>query len=132
MKPPINNLPRGVLVTVSLSIIVLVSFAIFTASIGGDALDGKIENGHYFVRQGAPYKEVSFFQYIISAFLCLMASVAFFLLGNRVLYVLEIVGILKSKSALRICLNIFFGGICGSVFLYSIFIILHSLAMSRG
>lgn len=56
------------------SVITLISFAIFSAVLGGDALNGKIENGHYYVcgvlrdaQGGVVYKEVSRSTYVTSA-----------------------------------------------------------------
>ena len=41
------------------------AFAIITSILGGDALNGKIEDGHYYLRYGSRYTEVSamVFQY---------------------------------------------------------------------
>jgi len=121
------QLPQSFVWIVVSSVITLISFAAFTAALGGDALNGKIEEGHYYVRGvlrdsqgGVLYKEVSRSAYVASASLCLLASIAFFLIGNRVLHLLEKQGILKSEKKLRTVLNVFWGMIFGSVAIYSV------------
>lgn len=119
----LHQLPKSLLPLIVICVITIISFATFTAFIGGDALNGKIENGHFFVRQSVPYKEAPFSVYTASALLCFLASIAFFLLGNRILFTLEVIGILKSKPALRKTLNALFGAICGSIAIYSVLVI---------
>ena len=107
-------------------IFAIVSFATFTTFVGGDALNGKIENGHFYVRMSPQYKEVSRFVYVLSASLCLFASSGLFLIGNRVLHILENIGFL-TKRRLKRLLNLFFGGLCGLIAICSISVIARAL-----
>ena len=129
---PIQKLPKAWFAIIIICVLVFVSFVIINVIIGGDALNGKIENGHFYVRQGVLYKEVSFGEYLVSAFSCLSVSVAFFLIGNRVLYALEIACILQSTPTLRTWLNIFGGMVCGWIAVYSLIVIWHALTVPHG
>lgn len=54
---------------------VFLSFLVFSLCIGGDAVNGKVEGGHYYVREtGRVYREVSRGSFITSALL--VATVA--------------------------------------------------------
>jgi hypothetical protein len=48
-----------------LAVVNFLAFAIFSSILGGDALTGKIEDGHYYLRYRGKYTEVSpaVFQY---------------------------------------------------------------------
>ena len=112
----------------AVGVIPIVLFGVFTAIIGGEALSGKIDNGHYYVREGMPYKEVSFRAYVISASLCFAASVGFFLIANGVLRRLDEEGLLNSKRSLKTVLHVFFGFLSGCLAIASLVSLVHALS----
>ena len=116
-----------------MSVFAVAIFAVFTIALGGDALNGKIENGHYYVCGlkrdeigSIVYTEVSRIAYLISASLSLLVALSFFCIGNRVLFLLTSAGILDKGKSLRTVMNVFFGLICGSVALYAVVVIIRT------
>ena|ERR1019366_4948982 len=60
------------------------TFWIAAGLLGGDAINGKIENGHYFLRSHAHLKEVSSAVFFYSRIHCLSAMAGIFILAIAV------------------------------------------------
>jgi len=131
MKPTfLSQLPKSALTVVLVSMVAVLSFALFTATIGGDALGGRIENGRYYVRGGAKYVEVSLWVYVVSASLSLFASVGLLLIGNRVLRVLNDLGIMRSRRGLQLALNVLFAIVLGVIALCAVVTLVRAIGVA--
>jgi hypothetical protein len=114
------DVPKSLLWRIFIGMFTFASFAAFSLLVGGDALNGKIENGHYYVAGGTPYKEVTFSVYVTSTVLCLASSIGIFLGGNSVLRLLDMANLVDPRKILRPVLNVFLGFICGCIAIYAL------------
>ncbi len=85
--------------------VVVFSFVALTLYIGGDALNGKVADGHYYVRAGARYKEVSRSTYIASG---LIVAVVGVLPASLAFYFRRLPFSKPIPRPLRIALSVFF------------------------
>src|SRR5689334_16071786 len=90
----VDRITRPIFWRILLGFALVASFGVFTAAIGGQAVSGKIEQGHYLISSGSGFKEVSATVYRTSAGLCLLASVGFFLVAWGVSQLLQEQGFL--------------------------------------
>ena len=104
----VNQVTRPILWRILLGFVAVASFAIFTAIVGGEAVSGKIEQGHYFISASSGLKEVSAAVYRVSAAMCLLASLGFFLVALGVLRLLQVQGFLDDRKALKPIMLAFF------------------------
>ena len=129
MKHPIlPKLPRSITWPLCISVAPIALFAAFTVIVGGDALSGTIQHGHYFVRERSIYKEVSRVTFLLSATFSLLAAIGVFVIANRVLRFLDLAEITSQKPLFRKLVNWFFAFGCGSLAIWSVCVIVRTLA----
>jgi hypothetical protein len=116
------NVPKRALWQIFFSALSWASFFAFTLIVGGDSLNGKIENRRYYVAEGSHFKETTFSIFLVSALLVFFSSIAFFVITNFVFDVQEKLGLLKEKQLRRV-LSVFFGIISGLMALRALFVV---------
>ena len=118
------NVSLWQLLTLLTGFCLVITFALFAAALGGEALSGKSENGHYYIRGGRLFHEVSHAKYLLSGLTCFGASLGAFLIAHVVLGQIKKAGIIDGKNALATVLEIFFGLVCGYIGVYALIIVL--------